>query len=195
MMAKCVKRMITERCGCAVDYRWMNVRMRERGSYCSKAKRVKKLESQQRRERVRHRRRESFLQPATRDITVFLLRGFSLVRKKGFVCLSVCVSVCAKLSRNMLTPPGMPSALLSSSALLHDFCLFLLMTFFFVVSLNFPFPSSPSSSAFYLLLLPFHVVFQCALLLLRSVGSCLFIVPMPLGLYPFPLNPSIFDRL
>lgn len=195
MMAKCVKRMITERCGCAVDYRWMNVRMRERGIYCSKAKRVKKLESQQRRERVRHRRRESFLQPATRDITVFLLRGFSLVRKKGFVCLSVCVSVCAKLSRNMLTPPGMPSALLSSSALLHDFCLFLLMTFFFVVSLNFPFPSSPSSSAFYLLLLPFHVVFQCALLLLRSVGSCLFIVPMPLGLYPFPLNPSIFDRL
>lgn len=149
MMAKCVKRMITERCGCAVDYRWMNVRMRERGIYCSKEKRVKKLESQQRRERVRHRRRESFLQPATRDITVFLLRGFSLVKKKGFVCLSVCVSVCAKLSRNMLTPPGMPSALLSSSALLHDFCLFLLMTFFFVVSLNFPFPSSPSSSAFF----------------------------------------------
>lgn len=131
MMAKCVKRMITERCGCAVDYRWMNVRMRERGIYCSKEKRVKKLESQQRRERVRHRRRESFLQPATRDITVFLLRGFSLVKKKGFVCLSVCVSVCAKLSRNMLTPPGMPSALLSSSALLHDVCLFLLMTFFF----------------------------------------------------------------
>lgn len=146
---------------------------------------------------MRHRRRESFLQPATRDITVFLLRGFSLVRKKGFVCLSVCVSVCAKLSRNMLTPPGMPSALLSSSALLHDFCLFLLMTFFCgFIELPFSFlPFLFCCFFFFLLLLPFHVVFQCALLLLRSVGSCLFIVPMPLGLYPFPLNPSIFDRL
>lgn len=195
-MAKCVKRTITERCGCAVDYRWMNVRMRERGIYCSKEKRVKKLESQQRRERVRHRRRESFLQPATRDITVFLLRGFSLVRKKGFVCLSVCVSVCAKLSRNMLTPPGMPSALLSSSALLHDFCLFLLMTFFFCGFIELSISFLPFFFCFFfLLLLPFHVFFQCALLLLRSVGSCLFIVPMPLGLYPSPLNPSIFDRL
>lgn len=60
MMAKCVKRMITERCGCAVDYRWMNVRMRERGIYCSKEKRVKKLESQQRRERVRQAQRKLF---------------------------------------------------------------------------------------------------------------------------------------
>lgn len=51
MRAKCVKRMIMERCGCAEDYRWMNVRMRERGIYCSKEKRVKKLESQQRSER------------------------------------------------------------------------------------------------------------------------------------------------
>lgn len=64
------------------------------GVYRSREKGVKELGWQQRRGRVRQRRGESFLQPATRDITVFLLRGFSLVRKNSFVC--VCVRVCVR---------------------------------------------------------------------------------------------------
>lgn len=141
--------------------------------YCSSHRGVKELGRQQKGARVRQRRRESFLQPATRDITVFLLRGFSLVRKNSFVCVCVCLCecVCAQLSLNMLAPPGMPSALLSSSALLSDFCLcvsvfLLLMSFFF----NFPFPSSPSSfllsSSFPCLSL--HISLQSAILILKG---------------------------
>lgn len=58
------------------------------------------LRRKESRARVRQRRRESFLQPATGDITDFLLRGFSLIRKEQlcvrcvFTCVPVITSTC-----------------------------------------------------------------------------------------------------
>lgn len=70
---------------CAGDYGWMNGGI---WGHCGARGGAEWVwDAAEQRGRVRHKHRESFLQPATRDITVFLLRGFSPV---CFVGLGVC---------------------------------------------------------------------------------------------------------
>lgn len=70
---------------------WLNGGMGALGPY---QQRKRGLKSKEGTARVRQRQTESFLRPATRDITDFLLRGFSLIRKNSCVCVCGYVRAC-----------------------------------------------------------------------------------------------------
>lgn len=170
------------------------------GVYCSRDKWLKELGRQQ--SRVRVRQRESFLQPATRDITVFLLRGFSLVRKNRFVCVRVYAH---PTKPQHVSTAGNASALLSSLALLPDFCLCVSFVFLLLMSVFWLLCTYLSFLPFfysYFFLLAFTFFPSCPAMCpsFKDGGFGLFVkffspVPLPLGPYPLTLHLSIFDRL
>lgn len=122
----------------------------------------------------RKRRRESFLQPATRDITVFFCsEGFRASEWQLCVCL--CAGACTQVNLNMFAPQRLPLTLPPSS-----------------LRLSVPFFSFSRFSS-----LSLHIPRS----ILSAEGwprppfLLFFGAPMPLGPCPHMLRLSVSDRL
>lgn len=114
------------------------------------------------------------MQPATRDITVFLLAGLLLVRRSSFVC--VCVSVCGRSAASTCQHQGTPPPRPPASVFLPP----MLFWYLFLPSFR---PETPGLSP----LLPRGLPF------LRSTAGRTLLVAVPLAPCPRPIHRSVSD--